>query len=214
MPPAPLKSFRDEYQARVASGTIEPDPAQAQAVEAIAALDAALSTYKPPRKQGFFARLFGDKDARPPRGLYVFGEVGRGKTMLMDLFFEASSVAHKRRAHFHEFMADTHERMAGFRQKIAAGEISDADLTKVEDEEIRRIEDKLRGSLHQKSIDLRAAWAARPSACRAEEMTWASRPCHGEESGPYGNSSIASTEFFGRYNVPPPSASTIRKSPE
>jgi cell division protein ZapE len=122
------QSFREQYQSRVDAGAIEADQAQAEAVEAIAALDAALSTYKPSRKQGFFARLFGDKDAQPPRGLYVHGEVGRGKTMLMDLFFEASSVAHKRRAHFHEFMADTHERIYAFRKKIASGEIPEGDV--------------------------------------------------------------------------------------
>jgi predicted ATPase len=65
---------------------------------------------------------------QPPRGLYVHGEVGRGKTMLMDLFFEASAVTHKRRAHFHEFMADTHERIYNFRQKIASGELPDGDV--------------------------------------------------------------------------------------
>ncbi|SFL42449.1 cell division protein ZapE [Bradyrhizobium sp. NFR13] len=128
MSSSPPKSFREQYQALIASGAIEADPAQAGAVEAIAALDAALSTYKPPRKQGFFGRLFGDKDMQPPRGLYVHGEVGRGKTMLMDLFFEASAVTHKRRAHFHEFMADTHERIYNFRQKIASGEIPEGDV--------------------------------------------------------------------------------------
>ncbi len=128
MSSSPPQSFREQYQALVASGAIEADPAQAGAVEAIAALDVALSTYKPPRKQGFFGRLFGDKDMQPPRGLYVHGEVGRGKTMLMDLFFEASAVTHKRRAHFHEFMADTHERIYNFRQKIASGELPDGDV--------------------------------------------------------------------------------------
>jgi cell division protein ZapE len=127
--PAAQTSFREQYKALVAAGTIEADPAQAQAVEAIAALDAALSTYEPPRKKGFFGRLFGgDKDAEPPKGLYVHGEVGRGKTMLMDLFFESSSVQHKRRAHFHEFMADVHERIYDFRQKIASGAIGDEDV--------------------------------------------------------------------------------------
>ncbi|SNS50912.1 cell division protein ZapE [Tardiphaga sp. OK246] len=128
MSSSPPQSFREQYQALVASGAIEADPAQAGAVEAIAALDGALATYKPPRKQGFFGRLFGDKDMQPPRGLYVHGEVGRGKTMLMDLFFEASAVTHKRRAHFHEFMADTHERIYNFRQKIASGELPDGDV--------------------------------------------------------------------------------------
>jgi cell division protein ZapE len=126
--PAPNTSFREQYTALVTAGTIEADPAQAQAVEAIAALDAKLATYEPPRKKGFFGRLFGDKDTQPPKGLYVHGEVGRGKTMLMDLFFESSSVEHKRRAHFHEFMADAHERIYSFRQKIASGEIPDGDV--------------------------------------------------------------------------------------
>lgn len=127
--PAPHTSFREQYRALVATGTIEADPAQAEAVEAIAALDTKLATYEPPRKKGFFGRLFGgDKDTQPPKGLYVHGEVGRGKTMLMDLFFESSPVQHKRRAHFHEFMADAHERIYGFRQKIASGALPDEDV--------------------------------------------------------------------------------------
>ena len=57
----------------------------------------------------------------PIKGLYIYGEVGRGKTMLMDLFFEASPVKRKRRVHFHEFMADVHERMRQFREQQKAG---------------------------------------------------------------------------------------------
>src|SRR5665213_2516281 len=104
----PPSSFRAHYQSLVSSGAIEPDAAQASAAEAFADLEARLSTYKPVRKQGLLGRLFADKNEPPPRGLYIHGEVGRGKTMLMDLFFQHSSVAHKRRAHFHEFMADVH----------------------------------------------------------------------------------------------------------
>ena len=63
----------------------------------------------------------------PIKGLYIHGDVGRGKTMLMDLFFAASAVKRKRRAHFHEFMADVHERMHAVRQKMKAGEIADDD---------------------------------------------------------------------------------------
>src|SRR6201747_2390618 len=121
-------SFRSHYQALVSSGAIEADPAQADAVAALADLDERLASYKPQRKQSLLGQLFGDKDEAPPRGLYIHGEVGRGKTMLMDLFFQHSPVAHKRRAHFHEFMAEVHERIYGYRQNIARGEIADGDV--------------------------------------------------------------------------------------
>ena len=124
----PSASFRAHYQALVFSGAIEPDAAQAESAEALADLERRLASYKPARKQGLLGRLFADKDAAPPRGLYVHGEVGRGKTMLMDLFFQHSSVGHKRRAHFHEFMAEVHERIYGYRQNIARGEIVDGDV--------------------------------------------------------------------------------------
>jgi cell division protein ZapE len=124
----PPSSFRAHYQALVSSGAIERDAAQAEAAEAFAALEQRLVHYKPVRKQGLLGRLFADKDEAPPRGLYVYGEVGRGKTMLMDMFFQQSPVEHKRRAHFHEFMAEVHERIFGLRQSIARGEIADGDV--------------------------------------------------------------------------------------
>jgi cell division protein ZapE len=124
----PPDTFLSQYQALVSSGAIEPDPAQAAVADAFAALESRLATYKPARKQGLLGRLFADKDEGPPRGLYVHGDVGRGKTMLMDLFFQHSAVALKRRAHFHEFMADVHERIYGYRQAIARGEVADGDV--------------------------------------------------------------------------------------
>src|ERR1700759_960036 len=124
----PAETFANQYQSLISSGAIEPDPAQAEIAEAFPALDRRLANTKPPRKNGLFGRLFADKNGGPPRGLYVHGEVGRGKTMLMDLFFQDSPVEHKRRAHFHEFMADVHERIYGYRQNIARGEIADADV--------------------------------------------------------------------------------------
>src|SRR5438270_3412279 len=128
MLPTSSPSFQAEYQAAVSSGAIEPDPAQEKAADALAALDQRLAGYKPPRKQGLLGRLFADKDEPPPRGLYIHGEVGRGKTMLMDMFFQHSTVENKRRAHFHEFMAEAHERIHGYRQNIARGEIADGDV--------------------------------------------------------------------------------------
>ena len=125
---APPTTFHSHYQSLVASGAIEPDAAQAQAAEAFATLDQRLANYRPARRHGLLGRLFADKNGGPPRGLYVHGEVGRGKTMLMDLFFEQSQVEHKRRAHFHEFMAEVHERIYGFRQQIARGELADGDV--------------------------------------------------------------------------------------
>jgi len=124
----PSASFRSHYQALVFSGAIEPDAAQEEVAEAFADLERRLARYKPLRKQGLFGRLFADKDGAPPRGLYVHGEVGRGKTMLMDMFFQQSPVEHKRRAHFHEFMAEVHERIYGFRQNVARGEIANGDV--------------------------------------------------------------------------------------
>src|SRR6266536_1658044 len=123
----PPASFHAHYKSLVASGAIEADPAQAQAVEALAALEQRLSGYKPVSKHSLFGRLFAD-NGEAPCGLYVHGEVGRGKTMLMDLFFQQAPVAHKRRAHFHEFMAEVHERIYGYRQNIARGELGDADV--------------------------------------------------------------------------------------
>jgi predicted ATPase len=61
------------------------------------------------------------------KGLYIWGSVGRGKTMLMDMFFARATGVSKRRAHFHVFMADVHERIHAFRQRVKAGEIKDGD---------------------------------------------------------------------------------------
>jgi cell division protein ZapE len=126
-------AFRDRYQHLVSSGAIEADAAQARAVEALGALDDALTGYRPARRssgKGLIQKLFRPRKAAdpPPRGLYVHGKVGRGKTMLMDLFFETCGVQRKRRAHFHEFMADAHERIYDFRQKVARGELPDQDV--------------------------------------------------------------------------------------
>lgn len=104
------------YAALVAAGELKPDPAQKAVIDRLAALETALAPQPSP---GLLGRLFGPlvgKAAPPPRGLYIWGGVGRGKSMAMDLFFAASTVSPKRRVHFHEFMAEVHGAIHARRQ--------------------------------------------------------------------------------------------------
>jgi cell division protein ZapE len=91
------------YRETLARGEIAPDAAQAQAIEALSRLEGDLNALSEP---GFALPFM--KKREPPRGVYLWGPVGRGKSMLMDLFFAAAPVAKKRRAHFHAFMAQVH----------------------------------------------------------------------------------------------------------
>lgn len=102
--------FWADYQSEIETGAIKPDEAQANVARKLDALAAALEDYDP-RPAGFLARLIKPKNTAAPKGLYMQGDVGRGKTMLMDLFCEAAKVAPKRRAHFHGFMQDIHARL-------------------------------------------------------------------------------------------------------
>ncbi|MEZ6028651.1 MAG: cell division protein ZapE [Hyphomonadaceae bacterium] len=92
-----MTRVKDLYQKRLAASRLSPDPAQAAAVERLDQLAQALSA-----SRGWFG------GGRRPRGLYIWGAVGRGKSMLMDLFFESVSLREKRRVHFHDFMLETH----------------------------------------------------------------------------------------------------------
>jgi cell division protein ZapE len=114
-----FSSVKARYQALVAAGDIERDAAQARAVDLLTGLEDRLREHRLARKSSSLGWLFGasERKQEPIRGLYIFGDVGRGKTMLMDLFFEASPVKRKRRVHFHEFMADVHEHIRHFREK-------------------------------------------------------------------------------------------------
>ena len=110
------------YEAMIADGRIEADPAQAALALRLDRLARALDGYRPGRRPSALGRLIGARAPAPPRGLYLHGPVGRGKTLLMDLFFDAAPVARKRRVHFHEFMADVHMRVHRWRQKRRIGE--------------------------------------------------------------------------------------------
>ena len=106
-----------QYQRLLDQATIAPDGEQARAVAELARLQRELVGYTPPtpQRRGLFARQKGPAVA-PPRGIYLHGGVGRGKSMLMDLFFRSVPVANKRRVHFHDFMLDVHARLHARRQ--------------------------------------------------------------------------------------------------
>ncbi len=112
---ARLGNILERYEERLASREIEPDVAQSAVAAELDALAMRLDAYATPRRG--LGRLI-SKPQAAPKGLYVYGGVGRGKTMLMDLFFEEVAFEPKRRAHFHEFMADVHDRIAEARRSV------------------------------------------------------------------------------------------------
>lgn len=131
------------YRARRGTGTLRPDPDQQLAAEKFQSLYQALKGYQPnpasekPASGGWLERFgLGRLRAAPspdvastaPQGLYLYGGVGRGKSMLMDLFFDTAPVTHKRRVHFHEFMLEVHQRIHEHRQsgKAKAGGADDS----------------------------------------------------------------------------------------
>jgi cell division protein ZapE len=99
------------YRAAVAKGELRADPAQENAVARLNTLANQLG-----EKRGF--SLF--RKRAPVKGLYIWGEVGRGKTLLMDFFFEEVTTPKKRRAHFNSFMVDVHARIHAERQKAGS----------------------------------------------------------------------------------------------
>jgi cell division protein ZapE len=116
------------YESRVGSGEFSPDPAQVQLAQRLDILLEAVSNRRLANKSSALGWMFGRKQtSKTPRGLYVHGAVGRGKTMLMDMFFELVPAKRKRRAHFHDFMADAHSRIHAHRQKLKNGETKETD---------------------------------------------------------------------------------------
>jgi cell division protein ZapE len=110
-----VAAVRAAYDALVAAGELRPDAAQAAVADQLQALEKALMV--PRAKPGLLARWRGTPEPDPVRGLYIWGGVGRGKSMLMDLFFGQSQVTPKRRVHFHEFMLEVHALIHAERQK-------------------------------------------------------------------------------------------------
>ena len=123
------------YRSAVRDGRLKADPAQGLAAEKLQSLHLALNDYRPDQGiSGWFSRfgrggrsssfswLPGDAvDQAPKQGLYMFGQVGRGKSMLMDLFFHHTAIGSKRRVHFHEFMQSIHHQIHQWRQASPGG---------------------------------------------------------------------------------------------
>jgi cell division protein ZapE len=108
------------YQALVANAELRPDVEQEAAARRLDALQHELEAA--PTRGSVLWRALG-RQPDPPRGVYLWGDVGRGKSMLMDLFFECVQVRRKRRVHFAEFMLEVHARIAGERRKEAGDPI-------------------------------------------------------------------------------------------
>ena len=100
-----MPSLQTLYDAALADGALKPDVGQARAVARLAALTESLNF-----RSGWFTRK------ATPKGLYIWGDVGRGKSMLMDLFFEAAPLERKTRVHFNAFMTDVHARIHALRE--------------------------------------------------------------------------------------------------
>lgn len=105
------------YDARLERGEIRPDPAQRAGMAALARLETDLVTSAP---SNGLASLFRKREPQSQRGVYLWGPVGRGKSMVMDLFFETVPVAAKRRTHFHVFMGEVHRLIDAWRRGDAA----------------------------------------------------------------------------------------------
>jgi cell division protein ZapE len=116
------------YRAMLAAGTLREDREQALVVEALQKLHKTVRNYRPASSEGFFRNIFRgafhgafrktfhiQPRRQAPRGLYIHGAVGRGKSLLMDMFFESAEVECKRRVHFNVFMTETHKRLHEWR---------------------------------------------------------------------------------------------------
>ena len=126
---SPFRTVRQAYDHLGETGAIGHDPAQMEVVEALDRLIEELATKRVATKSSALGWLFARKRPahQPVRGLYIHGEVGRGKTMLMDMFFELTPARRKRRAHFNDFMADVHDRIQKHREKLKRGEVKETD---------------------------------------------------------------------------------------
>ncbi len=105
-----MSGVLDRYERLIGAGELRPDPEQRAAAERLALLQSSLEA--PRSKRRWYRSLIGTPPTQPAsRGLYLWGGVGRGKSMLMDLFHDCLTIPEKRRVHFHAFMLEVHARL-------------------------------------------------------------------------------------------------------
>ncbi len=109
-----MKKPLERYHDLLNAGDLRPDAAQEQAMQLLGCLEQKLDHWQPTKRGGLIS-LFRRKTIQAPKGLYLWGGVGRGKSLLMDLFFNNTAFQPKRRVHFHEFMLDAHDAIAQWR---------------------------------------------------------------------------------------------------
>lgn len=144
-----MSDVRKAYDRLVASGELKTDPEQAAVVDRLQMLGDRLEAPAP--KKGLLGRLFGGREESPIRGIYLWGGVGRGKSMLMDLFYNHVDVTPRRRIHFHEFMLETHARIAQSRSEhpgdpilpVAASWAAEARLLAFDEMQVNNVADAM-----------------------------------------------------------------------
>lgn len=127
---APGRTPTELLQDKLARNEIQPDPHQAKVTEALQVVHENIRGYSPPKAASGLGKWFGfasnAKKIEAPRGLYIYGSVGGGKTMLMDMFYDCCGIDRKRRVHFNSFMTDVHTKI----HEIKSKQVRDVSSTK------------------------------------------------------------------------------------
>jgi len=123
----PSAKLHASYMSQVSDGHIDEDESQVQLIKMLDDLLVAADQKRLARKSSALGWLFGQKAPAHIKGLYIWGDVGRGKSMIMDMFFEALPHKRKRRAHFNDFMQDAQDRIHAYREAFKKGEVTAED---------------------------------------------------------------------------------------